>query len=101
MPDLQNDEISPQAAIQLLFLTSEAVISTGVGQHQMWAAQHYLFEEPRNWLSSGGLGSMGFGLPAAIGAAAARPDKVVVDIDGDGSFVMNIQELALRSGQLR
>jgi len=96
MPNLQNDEISPQAAIQLLYevTNGEAVISTGVGQHQMWAAQHYLFDEPRNWLSSGGLGSMGFGLPAAIGAAAARPDKVVVDIDGDGSFVMNIQELA-------
>ena len=60
----------------------------------MWAAQHYKFDEPRNWLTSGGLGSMGFGLPAAIGAAAARPDSVVVDIDGDGSFVMNIQELA-------
>jgi acetolactate synthase-1/2/3 large subunit len=87
MPNLQNDEISPQAAIQLLYevTNGEAVISTGVGQHQMWAAQHYLFDEPRNWLSSGGLGSMGFGLPAAIGAAAARPDKVVVDIDGDGS----------------
>jgi len=96
MPDLQNDEISPQAAIQLLHEVTkgEAIISTGVGQHQMWAAQHYLFDEPRNWLSSGGLGSMGFGLPSAIGAAAARPDKVVVDIDGDGSFVMNIQELA-------
>jgi acetolactate synthase-1/2/3 large subunit len=72
----------------------KAVVSTGVGQHQMWAAQHYKFDEPRNWLTSGGLGSMGFGLPAAIGAAAARPDATVVDIDGDGSFVMNIQELA-------
>ena len=72
----------------------KAIISTGVGQHQMWAAQHYKFDEPRNWLTSGGLGSMGFGLPAAIGAQAARPDELVVDIDGDGSFVMNVQELA-------
>jgi acetolactate synthase I/II/III large subunit len=96
VPELSNDEISPQAAIKLLHevTNGEAIISTGVGQHQMWAAQHYLFDEPRNWLSSGGLGSMGFGLPAAIGAAAARPDKCVIDIDGDGSFVMNIQELA-------
>ena len=91
-----DDYIVPQHAVELLCKMTEgkAVISTGVGQHQMWAAQHYKFDEPRNWLTSGGLGSMGFGLPAAIGAAAARPDAVVVDIDGDGSFVMNIQELA-------
>ncbi len=90
------DGILPQYAIQLLYERTggKAIISTGVGQHQMWAAQYYLFDEPRNWLTSGGLGAMGFGLPAAIGAALARPGEVVVDIDGDGSFVMNIQELA-------
>lgn len=96
IPEQQGDVIAPQAAIELLCKMTEgkAIISTGVGQHQMWAAQHYKFDEPRNWLTSGGLGSMGFGLPAAIGAAAARPDDLVIDIDGDGSFVMNIQELA-------
>ncbi|MCE7766954.1 acetolactate synthase large subunit, partial [Pseudomonas putida] len=70
------------------------IISTGVGQHQMWAAQYYKYRKPRQWLTSGGLGAMGFGLPAAIGAAVGRPDEVVVDIDGDGSFIMNVQELA-------
>ena len=96
IPEQVGDVIAPQAAIELLCKMTEgkAIISTGVGQHQMWAAQHYKFDEPRNWLTSGGLGSMGFGLPAAIGAQAARPDELVVDIDGDGSFVMNVQELA-------
>lgn len=91
-----DDYIVPQYAIKLLHEVTEgkAIIATGVGQHQMWAAQWYPFEKPYHWLSSGGLGSMGFGLPAALGAAAANPDKIVVDIDGDGSFVMNIQELA-------
>ncbi|MEE2754864.1 MAG: biosynthetic-type acetolactate synthase large subunit [Candidatus Latescibacterota bacterium] len=91
-----DDAILPQYAIDLLYKKTEgkAIIATGVGQHQMWAAQFYPFDEPRNWLTSGGLGSMGFGLPSAIGAALARPDELVVDIDGDGSFVMNIQELA-------
>ena len=90
------DAILPQYAIDLLYRKTEgkAIISTGVGQHQMWAAQFYPFDEPRNWLTSGGLGAMGFGLPSAIGAALARPGELVVDIDGDGSFVMNIQELA-------
>mmetsp|Transcript_40834 Transcript_40834/g.49551 ORF Transcript_40834/g.49551 Transcript_40834/m.49551 type:complete len:697 (-) Transcript_40834:289-2379(-) len=88
--------IVPQHAIELLdkLTNGNAIISTGVGQHQMFAAQWYKFTEPRNWLTSGGLGTMGFGLPAALGAAVARKDRVVVDIDGDGSFVMNIQELA-------
>jgi acetolactate synthase-1/2/3 large subunit len=90
------DKILPQFAIDLLYKMTkgQAVISTGVGQHQMWSAQYYLFDEPRNWLTSGGLGAMGFGLPAALGAQLARPDELVVDIDGDGSFVMNVQELA-------
>ena len=88
--------IVPQEAIATLFeLTKgEAIITTGVGQHQMWAAQFYAFDEPRRYLSSLGLGAMGFGYPAALGAKVACPDKQVIDIDGDGSFVMNIQELA-------
>lgn len=90
------DAIPPQYAIQVLdeLTNGNAIISTGVGQHQMWAAQFYKYNNPRQWLTSGGLGAMGFGLPAAIGAAVARPDAVVVDIDGDGSFIMNVQELA-------
>ncbi|MEX0825075.1 MAG: biosynthetic-type acetolactate synthase large subunit, partial [Pirellulaceae bacterium] len=72
----------------------ETQITVGVGQHQMWAAQFYKFREPRTWHSSSGLGTMGFGLPAAMGVQAAHPDALVVDIDGDGSFQMNIQELA-------
>ncbi|KAL3518660.1 hypothetical protein ACH5RR_021249 [Cinchona calisaya] len=90
------DAIPPQYAIQVLdeMTNGNAIISTGVGQHQMWAAQFYKYNRPRQWLTSGGLGAMGFGLPAAIGAAVARPDAVVVDIDGDGSFIMNVQELA-------
>jgi len=90
------DAILPQHAIQLLYemTNGDAIVATGVGQHQMWAAQFYPFDEPRRWLTSGGLGSMGFGLPAALGAQLAFPDKLVVDIDGDGSFAMNVQELA-------
>ncbi|KAH6829765.1 chlorsulfuron/imidazolinone resistant 1 [Perilla frutescens var. hirtella] len=90
------DAIPPQHAIQMLdeLTGGNAIISTGVGQHQMWAAQFYKYNRPRQWLTSGGLGAMGFGLPAAIGAAVARPDAIVVDIDGDGSFIMNVQELA-------
>ncbi|MDI3514045.1 MAG: acetolactate synthase large subunit [Rhodocyclaceae bacterium] len=75
-------------------LDDEAVIATDVGQHQMWVAQAYPFRRPRQWLTSGGLGTMGFGLPAAIGAALAEPDRTVVCFTGDGSFKMNIQELA-------
>ncbi|XP_022135133.1 acetolactate synthase 3, chloroplastic-like [Momordica charantia] len=90
------EAIPPQYAIQVLdeLTNGEAIISTGVGQHQMWAAQFYRYKKPRQWLTSGGLGAMGFGLPAAMGAAVANPGAVVVDIDGDGSFIMNIQELA-------
>jgi len=72
----------------------DAIIATGVGQHQMWAAQYYDFDHSRRYISSLGLGAMGFGYPAAIGAKVACPDREVIDIDGDGSFMMNIQELA-------
>ena len=72
----------------------DTIITVGVGQHQMWAAQFYQFRKPRTWLSSSGLGTMGFGLPAAMGAQVAFPNSLVIDIDGDGSFQMNIQELA-------
>jgi len=90
------DAIQPQYVIKLLheLTKGEAIISTGVGQHQMWAAQYYSFNNPRHLLTSAGLGSMGFGYPAAIGAKIAFPNKQVVDIDGDGSFLMNVQELA-------
>jgi acetolactate synthase-1/2/3 large subunit len=95
--DRANPAIVPQHAISELYrLTKQVdpVISVGVGQHQMWAAQYFKFRQPRSWMSSSGLGTMGFGLPAAIGAKAAHPDRLVIDIDGDGSFLMNIQELA-------
>ena len=72
----------------------DTYITVGVGQHQMWAAQFYKFKKPRTWLSSSGLGTMGFGLPAAMGVQAAHPGSLVIDIDGDGSFQMNVQELA-------
>jgi acetolactate synthase-1/2/3 large subunit len=75
-------------------LDDDAIIATDVGQHQMWVAQAYPFRRPRRWLTSGGLGTMGFGVPAAIGAALAAPDRTVVCFSGDGSFKMNIQELA-------
>lgn len=94
-PYLQSEHIKPQAVIEAISSLTEgdATLVTGVGQHQMWAAQYYRFSRPRQWISSGGLGTMGFGLPAAIGAWYANPDKPVVLIDGDGSFQMNIQEL--------
>ncbi len=87
LPQYVVDEFSKLARGQFL-------MTTGVGQHQMFAAQWTQFDRPRTWVTSGGLGSMGFGLPAAMGVQAAFPDALVVDIDGDGSFVMNIQELA-------
>ena len=88
--------IQPQQVIQSLYRITRggAVICTDVGQHQMWAAQHYLFDRPRRWITSGGLGTMGFGLPAAIGAQVALPDELVIDIAGDGSFEMTLQELS-------
>jgi acetolactate synthase-1/2/3 large subunit len=93
----RDDCILPQRAIQELWEQTrdhETIVAVGVGQHQMWTAQHFGFKQPRTFLSSSGLGSMGFGLPAAMGAQAAFPDRTVIDIDGDGSFLMNIQELA-------
>ncbi len=92
----ESKHIVPQEAVATLYeLTKgDAIITTGVGQHQMWAAQFYRFNEPRRYISSLGLGAMGFGYPAALGAKVACPDKQVIDIDGDGSFMMNIQELA-------
>lgn len=89
--------IYPQYAIEELWRQTkdlDTYVAVGVGQHQMWAAQHYKFSKPKRWLSSSGLGTMGFGLPAAMGVAAAHPDSLVIDIDGDGSVMMNIQELA-------
>jgi acetolactate synthase-1/2/3 large subunit len=89
--------ILPQHAIrELSRLAAErdTIVAVGVGQHQMWAAQFFTFRRPRTWLSSSGLGTMGFGLPAAMGAKVAHPESLVVDIDGDGSILMNIQELA-------
>ncbi len=88
--------IMPQLVIETLaeLTAGDAIITTGVGQHQMWAGQYFPFTRPRQFLTSAGLGSMGFGYPAAIGAKAAFPDRHVIDIDGDGSFLMNIQELA-------
>jgi acetolactate synthase-1/2/3 large subunit len=72
----------------------EAVVVAGVGQHQMYAAQHFRFDRPRSWINSGGLGTMGFAVPAAMGAKVGRPDELVVAIDGDGCFQMTAQELA-------
>jgi acetolactate synthase-1/2/3 large subunit len=90
------DTIQPQYVIELLceLTKGDAIIATGVGQHQMWAAQFYNFTKPRTLVTSAGLGSMGYGYPAAIGAKLGRPEKQVIDIDGDGSFLMNVQELA-------
>ncbi len=93
----QEDQIIlQQMVVEALYeLTNgDAYITTGVGQHQMWAGQWYKYKFPRQFITSGGLGSMGFGYPAALGIKVAHPDKEVIDIDGDGSFLMNVQELA-------
>jgi len=88
--------IAPQNVIRSVYdiTGGGAIVATEVGQHQMWAAQFYPFEKPRRWITSGGLGTMGFGLPAALGAQVAFPDQLVVDIAGDGSFEMTLQELS-------
>jgi acetolactate synthase-1/2/3 large subunit len=92
----EGGELTPQQVVHAIYEVTEgnAVVTTDVGQHQMWAAQFYLAKEPRQFLSSGGLGAMGYGFPAAIGAQVADPSAVVFDIAGDGSVQMNIQELA-------
>jgi acetolactate synthase-1/2/3 large subunit len=94
--DEGDDIIKPQYVVEMLdeLTNGEAIIATEVGQHQMWAAQFYRYNKPRRFLTSGGLGTMGYGLPAAIGAKLARPDAIVIDIAGDASIQMNIQELA-------
>ena len=91
--------VTPQAVIEKLdeLTNGQAVIATEVGQNQMWAAQYYKFKEPRSFISSGGLGTMGFGLGASIGAKVGRPDKTVINIAGDGSFAMNLNELITAS----
>jgi acetolactate synthase-1/2/3 large subunit len=95
----ENGMIKPQTVVEMLSdLTAdrkeETIITTGVGQHQMWAAQHFRWRYPRTMITSGGLGTMGYGLPAAIGAKVARPDCIVIDIDGDSSFSMTLTELS-------
>ena len=95
--DASGDIIKPQLAIQRLYQRTkdlDAYITTDVGQHQMWAAQHYRFEKPNHLMTSGGLGTMGYGLPSAIGVKIAHPDKTVICITGEASFMMNIQELS-------
>ena len=90
----KGDKIMPQYVIEEIYnLCSDAMVTADVGQHQMWAAQYFKFTEPRQWLNSGGLGTMGFSMPAMIGAQIGRPDKTQVNINGDGSFIMTIQEL--------
>ncbi|HEX5951924.1 MAG TPA: thiamine pyrophosphate-dependent enzyme, partial [Rhodanobacteraceae bacterium] len=93
--DRASEKVQPQAVIEAInrHARGRAIVSTGVGQHQMWAAQYFDFRAPRGWLTSGSMGTMGFGLPAAIGAQFARPDALVIDLDGDGSIRMNLGEM--------
>ncbi|MCX5661857.1 MAG: biosynthetic-type acetolactate synthase large subunit [Planctomycetota bacterium] len=94
-PDDREFHMKPQAVVEELCrqTNGDAILTTGVGQHQMWAAQFYTFRHPRQWITSGGLGTMGYGVPSSIGAKLARPDKTVVNIDGDGSFCMTCMEM--------
>ncbi|WP_420028512.1 biosynthetic-type acetolactate synthase large subunit [Halorussus lipolyticus] len=92
-----DEPLKPQFVVEALdeATDDDAIVTTGVGQHQMWAVQYWTYTEPRTWVSSHGLGTMGYGLPAAIGAKMAAPDREVVSFEGDGSFLMTIQELAV------
>jgi acetolactate synthase-1/2/3 large subunit len=94
--DSTDTEIKPQFMVEALYEATggDCILASDIGQHQMWAAQYFHFKRPRQWINSGGLGTMGFGLPAAMGAKVGCPDESVVCISGDGSFQMNIQELA-------
>lgn len=97
--DSKDSEIKPQYAIEALYEAAgpDAIITSDVGQHQMWTAQRFHFNAPRKWINSGGLGTMGFGLPAALGAQVGNPDDLVICVTGDGSIQMNIQEMATAS----
>jgi acetolactate synthase-1/2/3 large subunit len=94
--DSEDSEIKPQRMIEAMYEATggEAIVSSDVGQHQMWCAQYFHFSRPRQWINSGGLGTMGFGLPSAMGAKVAMPDQDVVCLAGDGSLIMTVQELA-------
>ena len=99
MKETPGSKIKPQTVIAKLSKIAnstgkEVIVTTGVGQHQMWAAQHWTWRKPRTFITSGGLGTMGYGVPSAIGAQVAKPDALVIDIDGDASFNMTLTELS-------